>query len=408
MIEYGVKELDYFHTVEVNPLGRSELLSLWNEVNEKNEARVKLIEFFGMPEMPDIPQSYVGIVNAHEFVSKLLIDKEGNVKHGVFEENVRAFLGENNEVNSKIKNTLLNENKKKLFSVLNNGITVVAPELTVIPNLKEIDITNYQIINGCQTSNTLLLALDELDNDVNVVVKFIESPNIEVSADIIAATNSQSDVVSESFHGLKNKAKLVQSYFDAKNGSISSENKIYFERRENQYKHNGYQSTRIFSIRELARCYSAMFLNQPHLSARYVNNIFANSGDNLFKNDDCESLYYVSALTLYKYRTLLNGKRYAGTSFTKLKWHIILLFRWVVHGKIENINPTSRKADKYADKIIKILSSQNKEKYISYFEKCHEIITRIGFPTDAELKTQKFNIKLQETATRYLKENQKQ
>ena len=399
-----VEESDIFNSVSVNPLGRAELLTLWSDITEKNEAKLKLVDYFGMPEMPDIPQSYVGIVSAKEFVSKILCDNEGNIKSGVFDENVRAFLGSNNDVNSNINETLNDDKKKKLFSVLNNGITIVAPEMTLTPNSKEIDITNYQIINGCQTSNTLFLCREQLEDEVNVVVKFIESPNNEVSTDIIAATNSQSDIATESFHGLKKKAKLVQSYFDARNSDATYDNKVYFERRENEYKEHGYQATRIFDVRELSRTFAAMHLNQPHNAARYVKLIFSSNGESLFKLEDHEAFYYCSSLALYKYNTLINGRKVNAHNYTKLRWHIIQLFKWVIHGKVENILPASKKADKYAEKMIKSLNSENKD-YMKKFEKCHEIIESVGIPTDYELKRAKYSQELQEAAKYYLKGN---
>lgn len=202
IIKRFVEETDIFNDVEVYPVGRSELLKYWADISEKNEARLKLIDYFGMPRMPDIPQSYVAIVSAKEFVKNLLEDQDGALKSSVFEENIRAYLGSDNEVNASIRETLKQGNKKSLFSVLNNGITIVAPELTLTPNSKEIDLTNYQIINGCQTSNTLFFCKDDLDDSVNVVVRFIESPKSEVSTDIISATNSQSEISKESFYGL--------------------------------------------------------------------------------------------------------------------------------------------------------------------------------------------------------------
>ncbi|PZO56606.1 MAG: abortive phage infection protein [Phormidesmis priestleyi] len=234
IIERFVKETDIFNDVEVYPIGRSELLRYWADISEKNEARLKLIDYFGMPRMPDIPQSYVAIVNAKELVENLLEDQDGAIKSSVFEENIRAYLGSDNEVNTSIRKTLKEGSKKKLFSVLNNGITIVAPELTLTPNSKEIDLTNYQIINGCQTSNTLFFCKDDLDDSVNVVVRFIESPKSEVSTDIISATNSQSQISKESFYGLYQKAKLVQKYFDAQNTAAPYDSRVYFERRENE------------------------------------------------------------------------------------------------------------------------------------------------------------------------------
>ena len=217
IIKRHIDDIEFFHFVDVIPLGRSELIRYYAQLSEKNEAKLKLIDYFGMPAMPGIPQSYVAIVNARNLVEALLVDPDGNLRESVFEENVRSYLGSGNDVNSAIKKTLQDSSKKSLFSVLNNGITVVAPELTLTPNTKELQLVNYQIINGCQTSSTLHESKLLLTDSVNVVVKFIESPENDASSDIIAATNSQSDIPKEAFFGLREKAKLVQKYFKIQN-----------------------------------------------------------------------------------------------------------------------------------------------------------------------------------------------
>lgn len=393
IIERYITASEFFNAVSVKPLGRGEILKLYAELTEKNEAKLRVIDYFGMPEMPGIPQSYVAVVNAKTFVKSLLMDTAGNLMQSVFEENVRSFLGEQNDVNSAIQETLRNAEKKSLFSVLNNGITIVAPELTLTPNTKEIHLANYQIINGCQTSSTLFENLPHLTESVNVVVKFIESPENDSSSDIIAATNSQSDIPKEAFFGLRSKAKLVQKYFNAQNQKYQPENQIFFERRQGEYKSSGHQSTRIFDVREVARCYAAMFLDAPHNSARYVSRIFTSRSDSLFKDQDHEAYYYASALALYKYQSLINGKKIGAPNYTKLRWHIIQIFKWVCHGKVEVPQPNSRKAEAYAAKLISTLNS-DKKPYIQIFEQCQSIIDQVGIPTDDMLKREKYTVDL--------------
>lgn len=390
IIERYLGETEFFSAVSVTPLGRSELIRLYSELSEKNEAKLQLIDYFGMPAMPGIPQSYVAIVNARRFVEGLLEDADGNLRESVFEENVRSFLGNKNDVNAAIQETLKNSEKKSLFSVLNNGITIVAPELTLTPNTKELHLTNYQIINGCQTSSTLQENKLLLTDSVNVVVKFIESPQNDASSDIIAATNSQSDISKEAFFGLRNKAKLVQKYFRAQNDELATENHVHFERRQGEYKNAGYQSTRIFDVREVARCYAAMFLDLPHNAARYVATIFSTSGDNLFREEDHESYYYAACLALYKYQTLINGRKIGAQNYLKVRWHIIQLFKWLCVGSMDSPAPNSKKAEAYALKLIASLNSDNKG-YIKIFERCQKIIDDVGFPTDDEIKRAKFS-----------------
>ncbi len=343
--------------------------------------------------MPGIPQSYVGVVSAKEYVEALLIDEDAGLKQSVFEENVRSFLGLDNDVNNAIQQTLRDDEKKKLFSVLNNGITIVAPEITLTPNKREIHLTNYQIINGCQTSSTLQANHALLTGDVNVVIKFIESPDNEASGDIISATNSQSDISKEAFYGLRSKAKLTQKYFDARNQHAPADGRIYFERRQGEFRGAGLQISRTFDVKEVARCYAAMFLNQPHNSARYVSTIFSASGENLFREDDHESYYYCSALTLYKYQTLINGRKNGAQNYLKVRWHIIQIFKWFAHGTTQVPEPNSKKADAYASKIIDVLHSEDR-RYISIFEKCQRAIDEVGMPTTDSLKRGRFSQEL--------------
>ncbi|WP_438712243.1 AIPR family protein [Aquimarina muelleri] len=401
IIEREIEITDLFSNVVVVPIGRSELTKLWNSITETNEAKLKLMEFFGMPPMPNIPQSYVALVNAKEFVDKVLKDESGNIKNEVFEENIRAFLG-STPVNQKISETLSNQDKRKLFSVLNNGITIVTPELTLTPNSKEIDLINYQIINGCQTSNTLFENYEHLDDNTNVVVKCIESSDEHNITDIISATNSQTSISNEAFYSLKEKTKLVQKYFEIKNSDLTRDYHLYFERRENEYKNKDYQQSRIFDIKLICRAYNSMFLNQPFNSARYVSQIFKIQKDNLFKENDQEALYYTSALTLYRFNNLVNIKKHNSHKYVLLRWHILELFKIVAHKKFEEIKPNSKKANSYCDTIIKKLNSKNRD-YEEIFKHCYKIIDLLPFPSKDVLKRTKYNQELLGKAKEYVK-----
>ena len=57
IIERYISASEFFNSVAVKPLGRGEILKLYAELTEKNEARLRVIDYFGMPEMPGIPQS---------------------------------------------------------------------------------------------------------------------------------------------------------------------------------------------------------------------------------------------------------------------------------------------------------------------------------------------------------------
>ena len=400
IIEREIEITELFNSFSVSPVGRSELLSIWNSITKTNEAKLKLIEFFGMPPMPEIPQSYVALVNAKEFVDKVLKDSNGNIKNEVFEENIRSFLGDDTPVNQDIVATLEDDKKRKLFSVLNNGITIVTPELTLTPNSKEITLINYQIINGCQTSNSLYYNYDKLSEETNVVIKCMESSNGDNISSVISATNSQTTISREAFFSLKEKSKLVQKYFDIKNSESTPGGKIYFERRESEFKNQAYQYSRIFDIKLLCRAYNAMFLNNPYSSARFVSKIFEIQKDDLFKDSDQEAAYYVSALTLYRYNALVNGRKLNAQNYTVAKWHILEIFKYVVHKKVENIKPNSSKMNSYCNKIIGVL--QSKDLFEDTFKECFHIVDSLPIPSRDSVKRNKYNSELIKETENYL------
>jgi len=105
---------------------------------------------------------------------------------------------------------------------------------------------------------------------------------------------------------------------------------------------------------------------------------------------------------MYKFNTLYNGRRENANLYKKYRWHIIQLFMWVVHGNVESIQPNSKKASKYATKVIKELSSSDK-KYTAAFKKCFEIIDSLDYsPTNDQIKRPRFTSELRKHAEAYL------
>ena len=387
---------DIFNDIEVSPMGRKELMKLWSSISDKNEASIQLIDYIGINEMPGIPQAYISIVKAKEFLEKIAMDDEGNIREEVFDENVRAFLGDENPVNKDIAKTLHSE-KSKQFAVLNNGVTIIAPEIAIQSNTKVMHLTNYQIINGCQTTNTLYEHYADLNDNVELVVKFIESQDTDVAIEIVTATNNQSAVENEAFYALREKARLIQKFFDIQRNDEAKE-KLFFERRENEYRNKSIQTTKIYDIKELARCFISVFKLRPHDASRYVKKVL-NTSDIVFDDKDNECAYHCAAYICYKFNTLINGRKNDAPKYNRLRWHIAMLYPWVVFGKAETPDPSSKKITAYCDKVLKTLLN---EEYIENFKTCQRIIDSIEMPTDDQIKRGKYTSELKEAAEKYL------
>lgn len=396
-IERTCKAADIFKEVEVFPLGRKELMKMWGSISDKNEASLQLIDYIGINEMPGIPQAYISTVKAKEFLEKIAMDSEGKIREEVFDENVRAYLGGNNPVNKDIAITL-HSPKAKQFAVLNNGVTIIAPEIAIQSNTKVMHLTNYQIINGCQTTNTLFENYEVLDDSIELIVKFIESQDTDVAIEIVTATNNQSAVDNEAFYALREKARLIQKFFDIQRNDDSKES-LYFERRENEYRNKSIQTTKIYDIQELARCFISVFKLRPHDASRYVKKVL-NTSDIVYDDKDNECSYHCAAYICYKFNTLINGRKNDAPKYNKLRWHVAMLYPWVVNGKVETPDPSSKKITAYCEKILSTLCN---DEYIDNFRECQKIIDSIELPTDDQIKRGKYSSDLREAAEAYFK-----
>ena len=377
-----IKATGLFENVECHKIERDELIKIWIAIHQPVEAIVKVKGYVAYSEMNGVEESYIAVIPAKNFVKSLLESEDGKIRTGIFDENVRSYLGEDNNVNQNIKETLTNRKTKEYFALLNNGITIVSPDIRVQSD--SISLSNYQIVNGCQSCHVLYRNKEHLDDNIMITAKIIEVDNQNIINEIVQATNNQSHVSNEKFLSLKNKAKTVESYFNSWNDDNDVDSKIYFERRENQYSGLTIVDNKIFDIRTVARAFASMFLEIPHTASSYPTQIFDQSGNKLFTESQNEIAYYCATLTLYKFIRLFNSKKLPG-DFGKYRWHTLMLFKYVINGNQKTPKLNSRKITPYCTNIIKALNKPRDE-HFKYFEKCQEIIEKGGWVTKDRLK----------------------
>lgn len=107
--------------------------------------------------------------------------------YALFEKNIREYLG-NNAVNNGIVETLKNPQERKNFMYYNNGITIICqkiqPQPMDSPNKERIiTLTNPQIVNGCQTVNSIKKVLE--NNSVQLAEKDFKNVFVMIKALVI-------------------------------------------------------------------------------------------------------------------------------------------------------------------------------------------------------------------------------
>lgn len=373
-----LEDIGLFAETDIGFIGRDELTSLWVGTYSGINASLELFSNAALPTIAGIDEAYLAVVKASDFVNNLLKSPDGNLRTQVFEENVRSFLGLENPVNQSISDTLKSGPSSSRFPVLNNGITIVSPDVRLQGNT--LHLTNFQIVNGCQTSNVLFENREHL-NDVMVNIKVVETQNEDVFSELVRATNSQSKIEGAQFLSLKPVNKRVEQYFN----TYDNEGRLYFERRDRQYVGQDIPATRIFSLNNAMKCVAAMYCNRPDLASRYPKTMYLELSDTIFADDTKEIVFYAACLTLYRFNLLVSNSTIP-QNMKRFKWHMLPLVRSYICGKV-NYHLNSRQVEAEANKIVAAMA-QHGTTATGIFNKVTKICQGLGTVTSDQLKRQ--------------------
>lgn len=327
-IKTSLENTGYFSSVEVVLANRDTIVEMWTAAEGQVEATLRVLGSAAFPRTPGIEEGYAVTVKAKDFIDQILVDKNGRLRQRIFEENVRDFLGLEGDVNKEIAETIGDPVKQKRFGILNNGVTMISPDVRV--GGLEIFIRDFQIVNGCQTSNVLFENREKIEDDATIMLKLIETSDPAVVDDIVRSTNRQAKVDEHQFLATLDAVKALERYFEAR--GADDDLRLYFERRKNQFSHQeNVKAIRVFDIKEIARCVAAMFLDRPDIASRYPNRLTGELRTLVFNPTYMEDIYHVAAYTLYRLKILIGNKR-IDQRYYKLRWHIIMAIKYYVCG----------------------------------------------------------------------------
>lgn len=371
-------ELGLFHDIDVRFIDRDELTRLWVGTYSGIDASLPVFSTAALPDITGIDEAYLAVVRASDLVNNLLLTEDGNLRTQVFEENVRSFLGHDNPVNQSIAATLASEAASR-FPVLNNGITIVSPDVKLQGTT--LHLTNYQIVNGCQTSNVLFENRETL-GDVMVNIKVVKTQLEDVFSELVRATNSQTKVEDTQFLSLRPIIKRVEQYFNTYDGA---ESRLYLERRDRQYVGQNIPATRTFSLHSAAKCVAAMFCNRPDLAARYPKQMYEELTETIFADATKEVVFYAACVTMYRFNLLVSNSTIP-QNMKRFKWHMLPMVRAILVGS--NVQPlNARQVEQEAGKIIEVMG-QHGQPATDVFNRIVAICQGLGEVTSDRLKRQ--------------------
>ncbi|MBP7930381.1 MAG: AIPR family protein [Acidimicrobiia bacterium] len=373
--EAALQQTGLFGEVAAVPIGADELQNAYSKSTVAASAEFTFADKTLLPDIDRIAEAYVGVVPVNQFWP-IIEDDAGMIRKSLFVENVRDFL-EWNPVNEKIKETLKGPGSAK-FAVLNNGVTVVTRSLQATGN--RFAISDYQVVNGCQTSHVVHSVKGEIEENVYIPLKVIHTDHEELIADIVTATNSQTTVSQEDLIALGAFQKKIEAFFAAHGEA----RKLFYERRSKQYGSvSGIEKVRIINKSQLIRAFAAMFLDDAHRANRYYKVLLGLVGDEIFVPDHSPEAYYTAAFAYYKLEYLFrNGG--IPVAYKPARYHLLMAARHLAAPQRVPDHAGSRKIGSYCKPINAML--WNEDESVKLFREATAAIDDVfgAPPTDKD------------------------
>ncbi|MEG8303593.1 AIPR family protein [Bacillus mojavensis] len=348
--------------ISLNFIGLKEIRELHQKENNLTEIKFNL-DKQPVPYPKDstgiIKSAYFGLIKLEDLLDILseAVDGERILRKGIFEDNIRDYLGANEkfDVNLDMKNGLTGTNAH-LFGLLNNGITIIADQVHIIST--EASLVNYQIVNGCQTSNVIFESLkDIIEKNIYIPIRLIGTEDEDTKNAIIKATNSQTALKPEQLLALRDEQKSLEEYYRAKR----NQNKflLYYERRTEQYRNEDIQKTKIINIPFQIKATSAMFLDLPHEVSGQYGKVEQKTRGKLFTDSSLLNPYYVSGLTWYRVEAFIRNNE-EGKKHRRARWHIMMVIKYLISDLKNPSKIIDKNAEKISEKVEKVMLNDAK------------------------------------------------
>jgi hypothetical protein len=155
-----------------------------------DKGRLKLENSTFLEEQGPYGKSFVATIPGGS-----LADLYAQFGNRLFDQNVRLFLGNRKgSVNAGLQDTLGDKDERGNFWAYNNGITIVARGVDVDPSNDFLELTDFSIVNGCQTTVSIAEAGATAAGHVSVVARIIATTDPDLVEKVIMYTNSQTPI----------------------------------------------------------------------------------------------------------------------------------------------------------------------------------------------------------------------
>ena len=322
-----LEKMNLFSSVHKLPVDATLLKKTYQDLERSVVKEVEFGRATVFPKIDGVDEAYIGLLPGNDLI-ELVSRDDGKLNRELFYDNVRDYQG-NNPVNQEIAQTLSDEQRRSNFPLLNNGVTIVARSIRRTGDTFKI--SDFQVVNGCQTIHVLFRNRDAVDASMFIPLKLVATDDSAVITDVIKATNRQTAVLPEALESLREFHKNLEAFYTAREKERTVGTRVFYERRSKQYSIDKISANRIVTLTGQIKSFVAMFLNEPHSHPRYYGELLKSYEDRLFLDDHKPAPYYASGVALLTIERLLQSGR-IDRKLKSYKHHLLMLLRMIGGG----------------------------------------------------------------------------
>lgn len=218
----------------------------------------------------------IASVDAPSFIKLITTEDGTGIKRHLFDDNLRVFLGAKGGYNQSIINTAISPDGY-LFWYLNNGVTITCKGFSynkghTSPTIRFED---FQIVNGAQTSHSLVEAAKinaEALNEVVLMVRIYATDRTDIAERVAVATNSQARIQARDLRSNHPILKKLELAFQ--------ERGYFFERKKNM--HSDKPDSKRIDALKLGQVILTYYLREPDKARTESDSIFAERFEYIF------------------------------------------------------------------------------------------------------------------------------
>ena len=219
-------------------------------------------------------KTVIGAVAASEFI-ELIKEDEENINENAFNENIRVYKPRH-RINQDIIESANSQDNYQFF-YLNNGVTILCENVMYAPHTRNphVELENFQIINGGQTSHSLFEVYKkhpEKLSTVDLLVRICETKDGSLSEKISETSNSQIPVGNRDLRSNDRiQRKLEEEFKDLG---------YFYERKPSQYSKES--KDKVLNNELLGQLFMAYYFDMPSEAKNNKTKVFSDMYDQIF------------------------------------------------------------------------------------------------------------------------------